>query len=62
MSSITINIPQKLESYILPKKLEATISELVFEYIETKQDMELKNDLSCDSQFGILNRKIELKL
>jgi len=48
MSTITVNIPNKVEHYILPKELEATISELILEYIETKQDMELEQELASD--------------
>lgn len=62
MSTITVNIPNKVEHYILPKELEATISELILEYIETKQDMELKQELTSDWNFAILNRKLEMKL
>ncbi len=62
MSTITVNIPNKLEHYILPKELEATISEFILEYIETRQDLELKKELASDRNFGILNRKLEMKL
>ncbi|EKD30483.1 MAG: hypothetical protein ACD_78C00042G0005 [uncultured bacterium (gcode 4)] len=62
MSTITVNIPNKVEHYILPKELEATISELILEYIETKQDMELKQELTSDQNFAILNRNLDMKL
>jgi len=62
MTTLTINIPVKIEHAIIPQELEATISELILEYFETKQDIELRQELASDMNFSALNRKLEMKL
>jgi len=62
MSSITLKIPDNKFSKIKKQELETLLSEFIYEYIETQEDLELRQDLSKDKQFISLNRKLESKL
>jgi hypothetical protein len=38
------------------------LDQFVLDYIETKEDLELRNSLANDMEYKILNRKLEEKL
>lgn len=62
MTILTLNIPNKINFDINKPELEALLSEFICEYIETQEDLQLKQSLETDSEFVSLNRKLEAKL
>lgn len=62
MTTLTLNIPNKNNLTINKPELEALLSEFICEYIETQEDLQLKQALESDSEFVSLNHKLEAKL
>lgn len=63
MTTITINnLEKKKSKYLVWKEFENLLQSFISDYIETKEDMELKKELKNDSNFQKLNKKLEKKL
>ena len=63
MTTITFDrIPKNKTRYLIWEEFENVLNQFILEYIETKEDLELKNSLINDNDFISLNRKIEQKL
>jgi len=54
-----IKLPKDYKKYF---KTEDSITELIEDYIEKKQDMQLKKELSEDENFLIMNKLMEKEL
>lgn len=64
MTNITIwkSISKNKSHYLVWEEFEILLDQFVLDYIETKEDLELRNSLSNDMEYKILNRKLEEKL
>jgi len=63
MTTITINVPDDYTSYLKDSnEYQSVITELTEDYIEKKQDNNLKIELSNNSYFQSLNNSLETEL
>jgi len=63
MTQITINIPEKYSSYISEDNdLQNVLTEFFLDYIESKEDIKLRENLSKSKKFNELNSKLNKKL
>lgn len=61
MATINITISDDKVKY-LDDDFEEMFNEFILEYIETKEDIQLREELQNDEKFSSLNRQLEEKL
>ena len=63
MLTSTLNrIPKSKAKYLVWEEFENILQQFIMEYIETREDLDLKKSLLNDNEFISLNRKLEMKL
>jgi len=63
MTTIELQIPDKYTSFLEDSSdLQSIMTELIYDFVEIKQDKQIKNNLNSNLSFHTLNSNLEEKL
>ena len=63
MATITLQTPDKYKTFLEESsEFESIITEVMYDYVEKKQDQIIKDSLNNNSYFHKLNKSLESKL
>ena len=57
-TTLTVNIPNKYATKFDNQDFEKYLTDSILDYIEMKEDLELKQELKSDKKFKSLNKKL----
>ena len=58
-TTLTVNIPNKYSTKFDNQDFERYLTDSILDYIEVKEDLELKQELKSDKKFKSLNKKLD---
>jgi len=58
-TTLTVNIPNKYATKFDNQDFEKYLTDSILDYIEVKEDLELKQELKSDKKFKSLNKKLD---
>ena len=58
-ATLTLNIPTKYKTKFDNEDLEKYLTDSFLDYIEAKEDLQLKQELDKDNKFKTLNKKLD---
>ena len=58
-TTLTVNIPNKYTTKFDNQDFEKYLTDSILDYIEVKEDLELKQELKSDKKFKSLNKKLD---
>ena len=58
-TTLTVNIPNKYSTKFDNQDFEKYLTDSILDYIEVKEDLELKQELKSDKKFKSLNKKLD---
>ena len=58
-TTLTVNIPNKYATKFDNQDFEKYLTDSILDYIEIKEDLELKQELKSDKKFKSLNKKLD---
>lgn len=58
-TTLTVNIPKKYSTKFDNQDFERYLTDSILDYIEVKEDLELKQELKSDKKFKSLNKKLD---
>ncbi len=61
-TSVTINIPAKLDIQPNNKALEVYLTDAILDYVEKQHDAKLRDELQNDEEFHALNKELDIVL